>query len=723
MSEMKTLTLNGKTYDSFVDKEAREAIENFEPSGGTVTDEQIASAVESYLEENPVECDGVKTVNGISPDENGNVEIVGSGGAVTIEAKKYNWIPRGLMREKVKTFQGWAHAIRYDERLGKAVGIVMSGEAAHASEYPLYLVTIDDNGYMSDYEEIKLYDTDGVTEYVADQTRGYVCGFCILSDGTYLIQDNTWVDGYPSFFKSTDHGKTFIRIESTGNPTQAFGLRQLSTGRIISGSTGGSNCFYYSDNLGETWSESNVLDVSVLGNPPFEADARYEFAEHCIVEFSNGTLLAIGRTSNGARDAAGVVRGDLQGAAIAYSDDHGVTWRDFGWSKTITNMTGGNAACVCIDGIYHLVMGDRYTYTTDELGNRRYFAMYYQWATEEDALNDNWSEPVAIDYGHWTSAATTPTDSGYPSLWKDASDNLHCVFYDGDGSGHAYGANWRLIDGSPCVESRAVSDDGGGSFIVSYSQAQVDAMLTAQRTALMKHINELYLLVGQLPEVDALDGSMFVTDGLVDYWEPENAARWSSDASAVESSLDTGYTIIPLTTGHWNWGYIQGITLTIGDSTGLAVAGGFYTPSGLSVYGITDGITIEAYCHGDSEQNASHMFADSATKILNKAAGTAVANATFYFGDGVTAYDYTGRRHKVATITDDTINLYIDGKLIKTLENTSDVATLSKLVYLNLNRGSSLAQVRIYNRVLTDEEIANNCTYTQNYVASLAAGE
>ena len=54
MSEMKTLTLNGKTYDSFVDKEAREAIKNIEPGGGTVTDEQIASAVESYMAEHPV---------------------------------------------------------------------------------------------------------------------------------------------------------------------------------------------------------------------------------------------------------------------------------------------------------------------------------------------------------------------------------------------------------------------------------------------------------------------------------------------------------------------------------------------------------------------------------------------------------------------------------------------------------------------------------------------
>lgn len=43
---------------------------------GGATDEQIAQAVSDYLEENPVEVTGVvKTINGVTPDESGNVEI------------------------------------------------------------------------------------------------------------------------------------------------------------------------------------------------------------------------------------------------------------------------------------------------------------------------------------------------------------------------------------------------------------------------------------------------------------------------------------------------------------------------------------------------------------------------------------------------------------------------------------------------------------------------
>lgn len=54
--------------------EVREDTDN-PTTGGAVSDERIAAAVEAYMAENPVECDGVKTVNGNAPDENGNVQI------------------------------------------------------------------------------------------------------------------------------------------------------------------------------------------------------------------------------------------------------------------------------------------------------------------------------------------------------------------------------------------------------------------------------------------------------------------------------------------------------------------------------------------------------------------------------------------------------------------------------------------------------------------------
>lgn len=79
MSEMKSLTLNGKKYDSFVDLEAREAIEEIEKNGtgGTVTDEQIADAVEDYMAEHPIEI----------PDSSQNAH---SGMSQTLRVALYN---------------------------------------------------------------------------------------------------------------------------------------------------------------------------------------------------------------------------------------------------------------------------------------------------------------------------------------------------------------------------------------------------------------------------------------------------------------------------------------------------------------------------------------------------------------------------------------------------------------------------------------------------------
>ena len=688
------------------------------------------SSDEAYI------ADGSITIEKLSTDV---MEVIEKAS----KSVEYKWIPRGLMREQIKTFQGWAHCVRYDERLRKAVGIVMAGEAAHTNELPLYRVIIDDNGNMSDYEEITLLDTDGVTEYVP--SNGYICGFCILSDGTYLIQDNTWVGSYPSFYKSTDYGKTFTKIESTGNPTQAFGLRQLSTGRVISGCTGGLNRFYYSDDLGTTWNESNVLDVTLLGKPPFEGDSKYEFSEHCIIEFTNGTLLAIGRSSNNARDSAGVVRGHLEGAIIAYSDDYGETWRDFGWSKTITHMTSNNASCVCVDGIYHLVMGDRYTYTTDEEGNRRYFAMYYQYATEEDALNDNWSEPVVIDYGHWTSNATTPTDCGYPSLWKDAVNNLHCVFYDGDGSGTAYGANWRLIDGNPYVQSKPVSDNGSGSLAIAYSQKQVEFMLEEQRKSIMNvmmvYINDLYDKAGSLvPDSGENDGTNYITSDLLLYfdfvdkslWDETNkylTAKYSATgdmychmANLTEFEISTDYPTV------WNYGLISWNST---KETSTAPYPNIGTNKNLAELGVNSevGFSLEFGGFALNKSNPTKIHNATFDYSLTRTGGglswptldivpTIVDGAITGVSCGSVSISNGDLLHAIYVFTPNEITVYKNGVKIGNVTIDGEQYNTLKTTYVK-NCGSNNASRtinRLYNAPLTADQCMNNYKWFKNFV-------
>ena len=712
----------------------------FQVTNGSSDEAYIASVINSWLDEHPEATttvqDGSITIEKLSTDV---MEVIEKAS----KSVEYKWIPRGLMREQIKTFQGWAHCVRYDERLRKAVGIVMAGEAAHTNELPLYRVIIDDNGNMSDYEEITLLDTDGVMEYVP--SNGYICGFCILSDGTYLIQDNTWVGSYPSFYKSTDYGKTFTKIESTGNPTQAFGLRQLSTGRVISGCTGGLNRFYYSDDLGTTWNESNVLDVTLLGKPPFEGDSKYEFSEHCIIEFTNGTLLAIGRSSNNARDSAGVVRGHLEGAIIAYSDDYGETWRDFGWSKTITHMTSNNASCVCVDGIYHLVMGDRYTYTTDEEGNRRYFAMYYQYATEEDALNDNWSEPVVIDYGHWTSNATTPTDCGYPSLWKDAVNNLHCVFYDGDGSGTAYGANWRLIDGNPYVQSKPVSDNGSGSLAIAYSQKQVEFMLEEQRKSIMNvmmvYINDLYDKAGSLvPDSGENDGTNYITSDLLLYfdfvdkslWDETNkylTAKYSATgdmychmANLTEFKISTDYPTV------WNYGLISWNST---KETSTAPYPNIGTNKNLAELGVNSevGFSLEFGGFALNKSNPTKSHNATFDYSLTRTGGglswptldivpTIVDGAITGVSCGSVSISNGDLLHAIYVFTPNEITVYKNGVKIGNVTIDGEQYNTLKTTYVK-NCGSNNASRtinRLYNAPLTADQCMNNYKWFKNFV-------
>lgn len=74
--EMKSLTLNGKTYDSFVDKDAVRTINGTAPDAngnvvvetGGVSDEQVSSAVSSWLDEHP-EATTTVPDGSINPDK------------------------------------------------------------------------------------------------------------------------------------------------------------------------------------------------------------------------------------------------------------------------------------------------------------------------------------------------------------------------------------------------------------------------------------------------------------------------------------------------------------------------------------------------------------------------------------------------------------------------------------------------------------------------------
>ena len=79
LNELKSLTLNGKKYDSFIDQEARK-------NGGASAEGAVLYTEQSLTEEQKAQAranigaGSVVTVNGNAPDENGNVTIEAGGG-------------------------------------------------------------------------------------------------------------------------------------------------------------------------------------------------------------------------------------------------------------------------------------------------------------------------------------------------------------------------------------------------------------------------------------------------------------------------------------------------------------------------------------------------------------------------------------------------------------------------------------------------------------------
>ena len=127
-------------------------MDEFEKNG--VSEKQIANAVESYMNENPVEITGVvKTVNGTAPDESGNVEIE---------------IPEADTSDCVKTVNGTAPDENGNVELPVPEGTVKSVNGVKPDEQGNVEITIPDSGGNAFYVNVTKSTTGHVT---ADKTN------------------------------------------------------------------------------------------------------------------------------------------------------------------------------------------------------------------------------------------------------------------------------------------------------------------------------------------------------------------------------------------------------------------------------------------------------------------------------------------------------------------------------------------------------------------------
>ena len=667
----------------------------FTVTNGDASDAKIQGFIEDWLDDHP---EATTTV------QNGSISTAKLASDVLEKFDDvkipYKWLACGYMRASVRTFQGWTHNVVWEPDLGKAVGIVISSNAAHEYAKPWYRVTIDPSGYMSTYEAVTLYDTDGATEYTS--TAYYMGSLCRLSNGTYMA-----IDSGHDIYISSDYCKTFVRQQTYAfdGSGSMFGLRQLSNGRLIVGFGGNRNGFYYSDDIGQTWTFTSANN-SELGQQAYPSGAFKPF-EPCFIDCGGGKVACFARKSTAAYISGGTlaesVYKHLEPAVYSVSTDYGATWSAWVDSQTITDMTADNAKYCIIDGTVHMVFASRLTHVD---GNLRIF---YTYASIDDAYADNWATPVMIDAGHWDeSTAADSHDGGYPSVWTDGSGNLFAVYYDGDGSGTEAGANWRLCMGAPAIQKPAVSD-GSGAFNVGYPQKAVDLKIAS----IMTKINELYMLIGELPPApDSYDGSSLITDGLVAFFDVTNQSKWDGSLlTSMVGELTARAKASVTPTGNIS---SQNITPSAYDNGFANIGSLYFTKTIAEIVGSSvTAFTVEYFCYITGN---SVTFITKTTSTVNV---SNTVNPTVYAGKSGNALfsTVTVPHHVCAVFESGKVTWYVNGT--KKVTETTQVAFSDILASYPLpnahqtSAGSALGDVRFYSKALSDDEINNNFLYTQ----------
>ena len=685
---------------SVTDEQIAQAVEDYmvENPVNDPTDEQVAAAVEHYMAENPVEVDAynkteadsrfVRTINGAAPDESGNVEIAVSDSSADVG---YKWAPRGYMRKQVRDFQGWAHCVQYDPELGRAVGMVISGTGSHSNTAPYYRVEIDPaTGYMSEYVEVVVNYPDGA----AYTDCGYIGSFVIKPDGTYWM-----CDYYKKIFTSSDKGYTWDYVgnitlgRTTFNNDFLFGAIRLSNGYMVAGNGGNPAAeTYYSTDDGVTWNVV-AMNCSGLGQQVYP-EGGYTPFEPFFVDCGNGKVIQYARASMNAYKTYAEGGYTVQEAAVySISEDYGVTWTPWAWSTALIDMTANNGKAVVIGDKVHAVYGSRYGAEDND------FHLFYATTTLTDILEDKWEDPVVIEVGHWdVETATNPHDCGYPSLFADANNNLFAVYYDSDGTGTSYGANWRLCIGTQAAAQVApVTSEGKGSTVVGYTQSAVDKLIQS----LLSKINDLYLKIGELPEQGELDGSLPVLDGLVAWFEPGDSTQYEADGYTIKSKVGD-YTAYSVTSGSQSY-----FTPTApSEFNGNMIKGGIAFQDDLSLadYGITDGLAMEFVL--DMWDNQMHCLLIEHKDSSFNAINTSILSHNNSFGS-----DYVKVAvHVVYVITTEATKIYVNGSYA--VDGTTFTAEqIASAHPLCRAFNGAIGGVRLYNRALTADEIKNNYKY------------
>lgn len=668
-------------------------------TNGDADDEKIQQYIINWLDEHPEATTTVQ--NGSITEEKLHEELMekikraGSAKMATVH-------PIGELFETEYVYNSWVHNnVKYDS-VNDRIVVLWSASSGH-TETDRHIMMAIVNPRTFEPEEIKIvYDNDGAGANVATY------GFEILDNGTYMTFLSVYDSALENYGKvvactSSDYGDTWTFKEVTANNLTSnaayefFGLTKLSTGRLLMIEYN-TKTFMYSDDDGATW------ECATTGQ---------RLHEPCFIEHSNGsTVVCYGRktmygTSNGAYNGTK----QKEPAVWWISTDGGTTWTAKGDSSTITEMTSSNCCASVNDGYVDLYVCSRLPHG-DAFG-----VIYHYYASEDDAINDNWGTPKVVLYP----LCATGQDFSYIGCCLDSEKNTHIFYYDSDGAEGETGIYHMIASNNPVAIP--VNSDMTNVVSIPYSRKMVDSLISGLYAKLNKKINTLILESGGSVEGgDALDGSMYVTDGLYEMFD-----------FTLESSYDVDtytYTgLIAKETMKWateEWGGVP--TDTSFNPNGLVGCGILQNDITESVP--TDSFTIELSTYLNIYSQGS------AAKIIRVSGGTAGMPILYTSGGVNHSYvDTSGstKWNNILNTTDLDVGFYMltivsDGDSLKTYINGKRVCNI---VFADITNFASISisaikptigitkdttnyynkGFRIYNRPLTAEEVKNNYQY------------
>ena len=476
-----TLTVAGSAADA---KAVGDALANV----GKHTDEQIASAVESYLDKNPVQSG--KTASAPFPPI-------------------MQTAPIGQLFEAPENYTAWCPGnLRYDKNIDKYVDVIIGSDTHVNGTRHLYVTYIDPVTFEAEVPVAAKYvDEDGVTEIIPTGADGMgATNFNILSDGRYaIIKDNG--DGSSMFrFISSDNGVTWVKSEVvTGIPSTLYGCTVLSNGRWI-GCDDTLNCyFYYSDDEGITWTAVKP-----------ETGGFYYEGEACILELKENVLMAVGRMSmSGVGYSAS---GDAEHALLSFSYDNGENWSKWVESASIDNMNAASCTGFVHDGIVEIFAASRWFScsshaVTDYTNTGKSGAITHYVATVENSLNDKFTNRGIVVYANGAKGSDTDLpaqDFHAPCLAANGiGTDFLLVYFDRWAEPYtSESANHHFVHGS--LYGFAPQEDADGRTGRTYSTNKIESLIAAAVKKLNIRIDEFIANGGSGETSD----SFYVTDGL-----------------------------------------------------------------------------------------------------------------------------------------------------------------------------------------------------------------